>query len=770
MAAHPSSRSHADGMAGPAEASQPQDFSRHEDDRLLRGAGRFLANLRLEGMVHAAFTRCMHAHGRLTSVAIETAAGMPGVLGVFTAQDLVAAGFQPLPCVRPIQSLDGRPFAPPARHALALEIARYVGEPVAMVVATTANEALDAAEAVQIECEELAPVVDPAARENIAFTWEKGDAAAVDGAFARAAHIVEIRVINNRVFMAPIEPRGAVGAFEAESGRYVLYTPTQGAHLIRRLVAPTLGVEESKLRVVTHDVGGSFGLKLVNAPEQTLVLFAARKLGRPVRWIATRQESCLSDNAGRDHVSNAMAAFDGAGRLLALRADTTGNLGAYASALSPTTHTAGFAATFGGGYAVPHIHVRSTGVFTNMAPTDAYRGSGKPESLYLTERLMDKAAREIGIDRLELRRRNLVPPSAMPYRAASGYLFDSGDFPAVLEKAAALADWGSFPQRRAESTQRGIRRGIGVSVYIHTTGVTSSEISRVSIDPAGWVVVRTGTQSSGQGHETTFAQLVAQRLGLAAGEVKVEQGDTGDLPLSGGPSAGSSSLQVGGVTIVRAMQAMLDGAREQAGVVLEAASADLEFGAGRFTIRGTDRSITLYELAGVLEKQGLPGCAGEAALEGNILTIPNGAYVAEVEVDSETGRVRLVRFCGVDDVGKRLNPVVAEGQLHGALAQGIGQALLERVVYDPETGQLLTGSLMDYGLPRADDLCAFELRAADIPTMNNPLGMKGVAEVGCIGAPAAVMNAVIDALNGRHLDMPATPEAVWRALNGGEKE
>jgi carbon-monoxide dehydrogenase large subunit len=743
-------------------------FSRLEDDRLLRGAGRFLANLRLDGMLHAAIVRAQHAHARLKEVAIGEAAAMPGVVGVFAGPDLVAAGLRPLPCVRPITSVDGRPFQPPARYALALETVRYVGEPVAMVIAETPMAALDAAEAVLVDYEALPVVVDPAAREDIAFVWEKGDRAGVDLAFARADKVVEIRVINNRVFMSPIEPRGAVGVFEADSGRYVLYTPTQGAHLIRRLVAPTLGVEESQLRVVTHDVGGSFGLKLVNSPEQTLVLFAARKLDRPVRWIATRQESYLSDNAGRDHVSHAAAAFDGEGRMLALRADTIANLGAYASALGPTTHTAGFAATFGGGYAVPFIHVRSTGVYTNMAPTDAFRGSGKPESLYLTERLMDKAARQLKMDRLELRQRNLVQPEAMPYRAASGYLFDSGDFPAVLGKAASLAGWRDFAARRAKSSARGRRRGIGASVYIHATGVTSSEISRVAVNPAGWVVVQTGTQSSGQGHETTFAELVAQRLGIDSREIRVQQGDTGELPLSGGPSAGSSSLQVGGVTIVRAMQRMLDGARDQAAMQLEAASADLEYGAGRFTIRGTDRSIGLYELAGALKKQGLPDCAGEASLEGDILTIPNGAYIAEVEVDGETGHVELLRFCGVDDLGRRLNPVVAEGQLHGALAQGIGQALLERVVYDRDTGQLLTGSLMDYGLPRAHDLCAFELHAADIPTMNNPLGMKGVAEVGCIGAPAAIMNAIVDALDGRDLDMPATPESVWRALNGGK--
>jgi carbon-monoxide dehydrogenase large subunit len=757
-------------MASPVAEAAPSGFSRLEDDRLLQGTGRFLANLRLDGMLYATIVRSTHAHSRLSSVAVEQGRAMPGVSGNFTAQDLVAAGYQPLPCVRPIRSVDGRPFEPPARHALALEIVRYVGEPVAMVVARSVAEALDAAEAVEVAYEDLPVTVDPATSEDIAFVWEKGDAGAIDEAFSRAARIVEIQTINNRVLMSPIEPRGAVGTFETDTGSYVLYTPTQGVHLIRRLVAPTLGVEESQLRVVTHDVGGSFGLKLVNAPEQTLVLFAARKLGSPVGWIATRQESYLSDNAGRDHVSKAAAAFDGEGRLLALRADTIANLGAYASALSPTTHTAGFAATFGGGYAVPLIHVRSTGVYTNTAPTDAFRGSGKPESLYLTERLMDKAAREMGMDRIELRRRNLVQPRAMPYRAASGYLFDSGNFPEVLDKAVALADWGTFPTRRAESIQRGLRRGIGVSFYIHTTGVTSGEVSEVAVDPRGWIAVRTGTQSSGQGHETTFAQLVSQRLGVDATEVRVQQGDTGDLPLSGGPTAGSSSLQVGGVTIIRAMQQMLDTAREQAAMLLEAASADLDFGAGRFTIRGTDRSISLIELARSQERRGLPGCAGKAALDGDILTIPNGAYVAEVEVDAETGLVWLVRFSGVDDVGRRLNPTVAEGQLHGALAQGIGQAMLERVVYEPGTGQLLTGSLMDYRLPRAADLCAFDLRAADIPTMNNPLGMKGVAEVGCIGAPAAVMNAIIDALDGHHLDMPATPEAIWRALSGSEKQ
>jgi carbon-monoxide dehydrogenase large subunit len=742
-----------------------RSLPRREDDRLLRGAGRFIEDIRLDSMLHAVVRRSDHAHARLLSVDAKGARDMPGVAAIFVGADLQRAGIPPLPCVRPIESVDGRPFAPPLRHTLALDEVRYVGDPVALVVAETQIQAIDAAEAILVEYEPLPASVDPAKREHEAFVWEKGDAAGVAAILAAAPHRVECTVVSNRVFMAPLEPRGAIGTYDAGTDCYCLHTPSQGSHLIRRLVALSLGIAEARLRVVTDDVGGSFGLKLVNHPEQTLVLFAARQLGRPVGWVARRAESFLSDNAGRDHRSRAVAALDTDGRILALQTETIGNLGAYASALSPTTHTAGFAATVGGGYAIPAIHVRSIGVHTNMTPTDAYRGSGKPESLYLTERLMDRAARVLGVDRLELRRRNAVPAASMPYKAASGYVFDSGDFPSILERAAAQADWAGFPSRRQAALARGRRRGIGLSLYIHTTGVTSSEISRVLLDPDGRVIVRSGLQSSGQGHETTLAQLVADRLELPGEAVIIEQGDTELLGPSGGPTAGSSSLQVGGVTILRAAERMLEAACAAASELLEAAAADLDYGAGRFVIRGTDRSITLGEIGRRRAAAGLPGCAGEAALEGQILTIPNGAYVAEVEIDAETGAVVLVRFSGVDDLGRRLNPMVVEGQLHGSIAQGIGQALIESAVYDPETGQLLTGSFMDYALPRADDLPFFELQAADLPTSNNPLGMKGAAEVGCIGAPAAVMNAIIDALDGAEIDMPATPEAVWRALN-----
>jgi carbon-monoxide dehydrogenase large subunit len=753
--------------AGPEESETliGRSLLRGEDDRLLKGAGRFIADRRLPGMLHAVLHRSPHAHATILGIDATDARAMPGVVAVFTGADLAAAGFRPLPCVRPIESIDGRPFSPPSRHALAVNRVRHVGDPIALVVAESMAAASDAADLVLVDYDPLPAAIDPETSPEIAFVWEKGERAAVDAAMAAAAAIVELRVVNNRVLMFPIEPRGAIGEHDPVSGRYTLYTPTQGAHLIRRLVAPSLDVGEEKLRVVTEDVGGSFGLKLVNAPEQTLVLFAAKVLGRPVCWIATRSESCASDNAGRDHVSHARAAFDADGRILALEVRTFGNLGAYASALSPTTHTAGFAATLGGAYAIPAMHVRSTGVYTHVAPTDAYRGSGKPESLSLTERLMERAARELGLDPVEIRRRNLVPATAMPYRAATGYVFDSGDFPAALERALDVADWRGFPARRAAAVAKGLRRGIGISCYIHTTGVTSSEISRVELEQDGHVVVKTGLQSSGQGHETTLAQLVADRLGLPVGRIRLLQGDTGKLAATGGPSAGSSSLQVGGVTIMRAVERMLEAARGAAAEQLETAAVDLDFSGGAFVIRGTDRAIDLAALAQRLAAADLPVCAGEAALEGSTLTVPNGAYVAEVEIDPETGEVRLLRFSGADDAGRRLNPMLVEGQLHGALAQGIGQALTERVVYDRATGQLLSGSLMDYGIPRATDLPNFDLVAVDVPTANNPLGMKGVAEVGCIGAPAAVMNAVIDAIGGEEIDMPATPEVVWRALN-----
>lgn len=737
---------------------------RLEDKRFVSGTGRYVADLGLEGMVHGVFCRSPVAHARIAAIDTETARAAPGVLAVLTGADLAAAGIAPLACIRPVASVDGRAFRAPLRHALAVEHVRYVGEAVALVVAESETAATDAAELVAVEYDER-PVVTAARESNdYAFLWEKGDAEAVAAAFAAAEQIVEIEVVNNRILISPIEPRGAIGSYDGD-GRYTLHAPTQGVHLVRRLVAPTLGIAPDKLRVVTNDVGGSFGSKLVNAPEQTAVLAAARHVGRPVRWVASRGESHLTDVAGRDHVSLARLALDADLRILALRVETWGNLGAYASALSPSTHTSGFAATLCGPYHIPALHLTVHGVFTNTAPTDAFRGSGKPESVYLLERLMDRAARRLGIDRAAFRRRNLVTAEEMPFTAANGVRYDSADFPTVLDTALERSDWDGFASRRARSEARGMRLGIGIGFYLHTTGVTSEEISRVRVDPRGFVVLETGLQSSGQGHETGFAQLLGERLGVAPEQIRLVQGDSAILPDSGGPTAGSSSLQIGGVTLLRAADRMLDNAREHAANLLEASAVDLVYDGGAFRVAGTDRGVTLFEVSAALERRGEAGCAGEASLEGNILTIPNGAYVCEVEVDPATGQVTIMRFTAVDDIGRRLNPLLAEGQIHGGIAQGIGQALYERTVYDKDTGQLLSGSLMDYCLPRADDMPSFDLFAADHPTPSNPLGMKGAGEIGCIGAPAAVINAIADAIGHHDIDMPATPESVWRALN-----
>ncbi|MGE4249502.1 MAG: xanthine dehydrogenase family protein molybdopterin-binding subunit [Parvibaculaceae bacterium] len=736
---------------------------RTEDHRFITGAGRYIADIGLEGQAFAAFARSPYANAGLKSVDVGEALQVKGVIGAFTGKDLLAAGIAPLPCVRPIESVDGEPFYAPVRHALAVDEVRFVGETIAIVIAETEDIAAQAASLVLADCDGREPILDVKQSQERAFLWEKGDAKATEAAFAKASTVVDIEVVNGRVLISPLEPRGALADYDGETGTYTLYTPSQGVHLIRRLVAPTLGVAPEKLRVITNDVGGSFGSKLVNSPEQTALLFAAKTLGRPVRWISSRLDCHLADIAGRDHVSRGALALDRQGRMLGLRIETFANLGAYASALSPSTHTSGFAATSCGPYRIPALHLLSRGVYTNMAPTDAYRGSGKPESTYLLERLVDRAGRVTGLGPIEIRRLNLITAAEMPYKAANGVIYDSGDFAKVLDAALELADWKGFEGRREASGKRGLRRGRGVGLYIHTTGVTSQEISRVRLDPKGLVIVETGLQSSGQGHETTFAQLMSQRLGVPFASVKIVQGDSA-LADSGGPTAGSSSLQVGGATMLRAMDRLLDQAREHAADELEVNALDLEYGQGEFRVKGTDRMLGLFDLASTLAAQGKASCCGEAALDGNILTIPNGAYICEVEIDPDTGGVTITHFSGVDDVGKRLNPQVVAGQIHGGIAQGIGQALTERVLYDPATGQLLTGSLMDYGLPRADDMPMFTLGEADLPTGNNILGMKGAGEIGCIGAPAAIMNAIADAIGHDRIDMPAMPEAVWRAL------
>ncbi|MCR9220659.1 MAG: xanthine dehydrogenase family protein molybdopterin-binding subunit [Alphaproteobacteria bacterium] len=750
---------------------------RLEDRRLLTGAGRFVEDLAPPPALGPALTglvvRSPVAHGRIVTIERAEAEAIPGVVRVYTGADLDALGVVPLPCITPVDSADGTPFHAPERFPLARETVRFVGDPVAFVVAESLAAARDAADALFVDYEELAATVDPLAAEEVGFVWEDGDRAATEAAFAAAAQIVSLDgVVNNRIVITPIETRSALGWSDPDTGALVLETQTQGVHLVRRLVARTLGIEEAELRVVTRDVGGSFGMKIMNYPEHTLTLAAARDLGRPVRWVSDRTEAFLTDAHGRDQVSRAELALDADGRILALRCETVGNIGAYASAIGPMILSKGFAKTLGHCYRVPTLHLTVRGVYTNTAPTDAYRGAGKPESEYLVERLVEKAARLRGEDPVAFRRRNLLPPEAMPYKAANGFTYDSADFPGAMERAVAASDRAGFAARRAESEARGLTRGWGIGLYLHLTGGDPAESSEVLLEADGTVTVLTGVQASGQGHETAFAQLVAGRLEIPVERVRVVEGDSARIARGGG-TGGSSSLPIAATTIARATDAMLDRARELAADALEAAPEDLVYGDGGFTIAGTDRRLALPDLAARLAERATAGqeggeeaarCAGLVDCEGETQTVPHGAYVAEVEVDPATGVVRLDRFTAVDDLGVRLNPMIAEGQIHGGLAQGIGQALMERTVYDSESGQMLSASLMDYRLPRADDLPDFDLHAADHPTAANPLGMKGAGEVGCIGAPAAVINAVCDALDLDHMDMPATPERVWRAL------
>lgn len=738
---------------------------RVEDDRLLRGKGRFVEDLNFDGQAFACMLRSPHAHARILSINTEKALNQPGVVAVITGRDISAAGLGTMPCRTPVKSRDGSPMRAPERPILAADTVRYVGDGVAMVVADSLEDARAAAELIQVDYEQLAPHIDLATEGEVCFDWEKGDAKAVDAAFDRAHKRVSIRAVNNRIVVSPIETRGAVGLYDKSSDRYTLYTQTQGVHLIRTVIGEAvLKLDKSKVRVVTHDVGGSFGMKLVAYPEQALVLFAAKKIGRAVKWIGDRSDAFLTDAHGRDHVSEAEVALDKEGKFLAIRAHVRANLGAYLSTLGPLVPTDALAKVFGYVYHVSALYIRVEGILTHTTPLDAYRGAGKPEINYLVERLIEKTAREIGIDRVELRRRNLIPASAMPYKNALGFTWDVGDFESVLDRGIELSGWKDFEARKRQSEAKGKKRGIGLGLYLHATGGSPTEVSQVELMPDQTVVVRTGTQSSGQGHETAFAAIVSDRLEIPIHRVRVVQGDT-DALATGSGTGGSSSLPIGATTIRRAAGQMLDKAKVIAAEALEAAAADLEYGGGVFRVPGTDISIGLFDLASRLDPEIGGGCLGEARFEGENLTCPNGVYICEVEIDPDTGAVAVARYTAVDDLGVVLYPQIAEGQIHGGLAQAIGQALLEAAVYDPGSGQLLSGSFMDYCLPRAEDIPAFDGERVGAPSKNNPLGMKGAGEAGTIGGCAPVINAIAHALGHDAIEMPATPEIVWRAMH-----
>jgi carbon-monoxide dehydrogenase large subunit len=759
-----------------------QSVRRVEDPRLLTGRGSYTDDISMPGEAHGVVLRSPHAHARVVSIDTAPALAIPGVLAVVTAADMKAEGLGEVPCAIPLKNRDGTPRAETPRLALADGVVRHVGDPLAFVVAETPQAARDGAEAVAVEYEVLPAATDLAtahqpgaaqvwasAANNICFDWEAGDKAKTDAAFARAAHVTRLTVVNNRVVVASMEARAAVAAWEGDS--LTLHTNTQGSWLVRNLLAnAVLKIPAEKIRVVTPDVGGGFGMKLYLYPEHVMVAFAARRVGRPVKWASDRSEAFLSDTHGRDNITLGELALDAKGKFLALRTKNWANMGAYLSTFAPFIPTGAGTKVLASVYGFEAIHANVLGVLTNTVPVDAYRGAGRPESNYLVERLIDRAARELGIDRIELRKRNMVPQSAMPYVTAMGQRYDSGDFARLFDTALAKIDWAGFESRRAEAARRGKKRGIGVAYYLEATGGGPTENAKVVFAEDGFVDVYVGTQSTGQGHETAYAMLTQHELGVPIEKIRVKQGDSETLP-DGGGTGGARSLYSEGQAILVTTASVIEKGKQAAAEHLEAAIADIEFTPkqGRFAIAGTDRGVGILELAAAQRARAASGqqatlldAMETAKIEAH--TFPNGCHVAEVEVDPDTGVVTVPRYIVVDDVGHALNPLIVRGQVHGGVAQGLGQALFERTAYDNGSGQLLSASFMDYALPRAEDLPDIDVDLIEVDCATNPLGVKGAGEAGAVGSPPAAMNALVDALGGTLVDMPATPEAVWKAL------
>ena len=760
---------------------------RKEDFRFLTGSGRYLDDIKLEGMAYGLVLRSPYAHARLDRIEARAAAKAPGVLALFTGADWQAEGLGDIPTRTAAKNRDGSPVPVPPRPGLVSDRVRFVGDAVAFIVADRLDAAKDAAELIEVGYEPLPAVTDPEkALEpgaplvwddvpgNLCVDFEAGDKAAVDAAFARAAHIISLDLVNNRVTAVAMEPRGAIGQYNRESDSFTLISCAQNIHVNRDQIAEDVfHVPREKIRHVAYDVGGGFGSKNALYPEYALVLLAARRLGRPVKWVNDRSDSFLSDTHGRDQNSRVELALDSHGRFLALKVISVGNAGAYVSSTGPFTPTGGTARTQGGLYRIPALYFQSKAVFTNTVPTEPYRGAGRPEATYQVERVIDVAARELGLDRVELRRRNLIRPEDLPYRTAMGLEIDSGAFETVLNRTLELADWDGFPRRAPAARAAGRRRGIGVAMYLGLTGGRREDCAAMSFEVDGSVTIALGKESAGTGHETVFPQIVAARLGVPIEQVKYGQADT-DLTPAGGGHGGSSGLEVAGSAVVVAAGRVIEKAKLIAGELLEAAPADIAFADGRFSIIGTDRSVAMSDvIAASFDRASLPegmprGLDVALTYKSENVTYPNGCHVAEVEVDLETGLVSLVDYTVIHDFGAIINPLTADGQVMGATAQGIGQALLENVVYEENSGQMISGSLMDYGLPRADNLVPFRTAFyEDAPTVNNPLGVKGAGEAGCGGAPPAVVSAVVDALKEfgvRHIDMPLTPERVWRAM------
>ncbi|MGB3808710.1 MAG: xanthine dehydrogenase family protein molybdopterin-binding subunit [Parvibaculum sp.] len=768
---------------------------RKEDFRFITGNGHYTDDINRPRQTHAYFLRSPHAHAKIRSIDTSAASAAPGVVAIFTGKDIAADKLGGLICGWTITSKDGSPMHVGAHPVLALDTVRYVGDHVAMIIAETQAQAKSAAELIEVDYEALPATValatcqTPAAAQvhaeaprNTCFEWELGNKAETEAAFAKASKIVKIDLLNNRLIPNAMEPRAAIGEYDKGSGGYTLHTTSQNPHVARLVLSAFVGVApEHKLRVIAPDVGGGFGSKIFIYAEETACVWAAAKVGRPIKWTAERSESFLSDAHGRDHMSHAELALDANGKFLALRVKTVANLGAYLSTFASATPTYLYGTLLSGQYDIPAIYVEVDGVYTHTAPVDAYRGAGRPEAAYLIERIVETAARETGVDPAEIRRRNFV--TSFPHQTPVIMNYDTGNFAASLDKAMEIIDYKSFPARKYEAARRGKLRGIGFSTYIEACGIAPSaavgslgagvglwESAEVRVNPTGNVEVLTGSHSHGQGHETTFAQLVSSRLGIPIDQIEIIHGDTDKVQFGMG-TYGSRSGAVGMSAIVKALDKVEAKAKKIAAHLMEAAAEDIAFEDGRFTVKGTDKSLAWAEVSlaaytahGFPSSEIEPGLKEGAFYDPANFTFPAGCHICEIEIDPETGIPQIVNFVAVDDFGTIINPMIVEGQVHGGIAQGVGQAMLEHGVYDPESGQLVTGSYMDYTMPRADNLPSFNLGFTKTECPSNPLGMKGCGEAGAIASPPAIINAITDALGVRDIEMPATPARIWATI------
>ncbi len=772
-----------------------QPLLRREDARFLTGAGQYTDDVVLPGQSYGFFLRSPYAHARIKSIDTSKALAAPGVVAIFTGADLAEAKVGGLPCGWLIHSKDGSPMKEPPHPVLAQGKVRHVGDQVALIVAESILQAKDAAELIEVDYDELPAVIDIRSADkagsavhddvpnNTCYDWGHGNKEAVDAAFAKAAQVSRLDFVNNRLIPNAMEPRAANAHYTKHDDSYTLYVTSQNPHVHRLLMcAFVLGIPESKMRVIAPDVGGGFGSKIFLYAEETALVWASKKVGRPIKWTADRSEAFLTDAHGRDHATTVEMAMDDKGMFLAMRVNTVANMGAYLSTFASSVPTILYATLLAGQYRTPAIYVDVKAVFTNTAPVDAYRGAGRPEATYVVERIVEQAARDMKMDPAAIRRQNFI--TEFPYATPVGLTYDSGNYAAHLDKALKIADVAGFPARKAASAAKGRKRGLGYSCYIEACGLAPSNIAgalgaraglfeagEVRVHPTGTVTVFTGSHSHGQGHETTFAQVVGARLGIPPENVEIVHGDTGRVPFGMG-TYGSRSLSVGGTAIVKAVDKIIAKGKKIAAHLLEASDTDIEFENGEFKVKGTDRKVPFGSVALTayvphnypLDKLE-PGLNENAFYDPTNFTYPSGTYICEVEVDPETGKTQVASFVAVDDFGNLVNPMIVEGQVHGGLAQGLGQAMLEGCAYDPESGQLLTGSYMDYTMPRADDLPSFVVDNVVTPCTHNPLGVKGCGEAGAIGSPPAFINALTDALGVKDVPMPATLERVWRLAN-----